>query len=97
MNTVNTEPQEFWMKFKTELENNFTFPTEYTYKFILPADTTKLKQLTTIFDGMKVIFSYRESSTGKYTSITIAAYHADADEIIECYKQAVLIEGIKSL
>jgi putative lipoic acid-binding regulatory protein len=46
---------------------------------------------------MKAIFSYRESSTGKYTSITIAAYHADADEIIECYKQAVLIEGIKSL
>ena len=58
MNTVNTEPQEFWMKFKTELENNFTFPTEYTYKFILPTDTTKLKQLTTIFDGMKAIFSY---------------------------------------
>jgi uncharacterized protein len=95
--TSPTEPKEFWAKFKADLEFNFAFPTEYFYKFILPTDVIKINTLKGIFLNTKAEFTYRESSGGKYTSITIFFIHQSADEVIGFYEQAVQIEGIKSL
>jgi putative lipoic acid-binding regulatory protein len=95
--TTPTDPKEFWAKFKTDLDFNFAFPTEYFYKFILPTDVIKINTLKGIFMDTKAQFTYRESSGGKYTSITISFIHQSSDEVIRFYEQAVLIEGIKSL
>jgi putative lipoic acid-binding regulatory protein len=97
MSTTAQSPEQFWAKFKTDLQANYAFPTEYVYKFIVPTDAVKLKTLKNIFSDTDAEFSYRESSSKKYTSVTIVLLHKTVDDVIAYYQQAVLIEGIKSL
>jgi uncharacterized protein len=97
MSTSALSPDQFWAKFKTDLQANYAFPTEYIYKFILPTDEQKIQTLQHIFANADAEFSFKKSSSNKYTSITIIALHPTAEDVIAYYKQAVLIEGIKSL
>jgi uncharacterized protein len=97
MSNISIDPEQFWAKFSADLETQYHFPAEYIYKFILPSDAEKLATLKEIFSHKDALFSYRESSSGKYTSITITAMHDSAQEVIDYYLLAVQIEGIKSL
>lgn len=97
MSSTPEAQEQFWIKLEIELEETYEWPAVYCYKFILPTVTESLETLRSIFEKYETEITYRESSTKKYTSVTINTAHDAASEIIECYKQAVLIEGIKSL
>ena len=81
-------------KFKELLNQEYNWPARYTFKFILPAGEEKA--IEAIFKK-DVEIKKKPSSGGKYTSITIYAIMASADEIVELYKATSAISGIISL
>ncbi|HHL53484.1 MAG TPA: DUF493 domain-containing protein [Flammeovirgaceae bacterium] len=81
-------------KFRDLLNQEYEWPARYTYKFIVPV--AQATAVSALFDSAADISS-RQSSGGKYTSLTIHALVQDADEVIAIYQAAAVIPGIISL
>lgn len=80
-------------KFKELLENHHTWPTDYIFKFIVPAE--KINEVKALFPNHKV--SVRESSRGNYVALTVSIWALNADLVIAIYQQASEIEDLISL
>jgi hypothetical protein len=93
----NQEVEKFYEKLKNELINTTIFPTEYLYKFILPSNEEKAKQLYQVFEGKDAKITEKESSKGKFTSYSVRIMVQTPDDVIHFYKKAGEIEGIVSL
>ncbi len=75
--------------FKEKLDNEYTYPVVYVFKFIVPLE--KKEELETILpEGEK---SYRQSKTNKYISLTLKKKVVSSDEVTEVYTKAHHIEG----
>jgi putative lipoic acid-binding regulatory protein len=92
-----SKESEFYKKLKFSLEETTTFPTDYMFKFIVPADKDGFKTIENVFDNLGAVIKSKPSKTGKYTSLTIMVKMKSADAIIEKYKEVSSIEGIVSL
>ena len=79
--------------FKEKLENEYEWPSLYTFKFIVPRG--QQKAVTCLFPKVEV--STKESSGGKYISVTASLMANSSESIIEIYQKAGDIEGIISL
>lgn len=86
----------FYAKLKSQLEDQFTWPSVYMFKFIIPADNQKLALTEALF-GDTAQVTTRQSKTNKYISVTAKEMMLNADEIIKIYQKAEKIEGIISL
>ena len=93
---MNSE-EEFYKKLKISLEETTQFPSEYMYKFIIPADKKKFTEIETIFDHTGAVIKTKPSKTGKYNSITVLVKMKNADAVIEKYKEVSNVEGVISL
>ena len=56
-----------------------------------------LREILRVFDNLKYTLSNKESSTGKYTSVSIDCFVLDADQVINIYKKVATIEGVMML
>ncbi len=81
-------------KFKGLLNKEYSWPATYPFKFIVPA--AEVKTIEALFNK-DVEIKKKPSSGGKYTSITVYALVADADEILVIYRAATTVPGIISL
>ena len=81
-------------KFRELLDTEYSWPAYYTFKFVVP--TRQIKEVETLFEARAEV-KLKESSAGKYTSVTIVDKMPNADSIIEVYRKASQIEGIISL
>jgi hypothetical protein len=81
---------------KDKLEKEFNWPSVYMFKFIVPSDNQKIALVEKEF-GSEAIINVRESSGGKFTSITIKELMLSPDEVIKRYQKLDGIEGIMSL
>ena len=98
MNQENQEnPEEFYKKFKERLEDTTEFPSNYTFKFIVPSDNKRIAEVQRLFDGARPQFQMKESKTGKYTSVTAIVYVLDADQVIYFYQSASSIKDVYML
>ncbi len=88
---------EFYEKLKKTLLETTKFPTEYMYKFIIPASDEKFKEIENIFNNMGAVINSKSSKTGKYNSLTILVNMKNPDEIIAKYKEVAKVEGVISL
>lgn len=75
-------------------ENNW--PIVYMFKFIIPASNQKIALIESKFSD-EAIISHKESSNGKYFSITVKEVMLSADAIIEKYQEMGNIEGLITL
>lgn len=91
------DPEAFYKKLKTQLEETTQFPTLYMYKFIVPTDEDKIAQVHGIFDNTGAVIQTKASSKGTYTSVSITVNMPSADAIIAKYKEVSVVEGIISL
>lgn len=89
--------EEFYIKFKDRLDDTTEFPSNYTFKFIVPSDNKRIAEVQRLFDGSRPQFQMKESKTGKYTSVTAVVYVLDADQVIHYYKSASSIEDVYML
>ena len=76
---------EFYKRLREQLEGDTTWPSEYLYKFIIPASLEKLAEIEAIFDGLGANIQTRDSTKGTYTSISIKVGMESADAVIEKY------------
>ena len=81
---------------KEQLEKDFSWPSVYLFKFIIPADNEKLAKTQSLF-GAEAEISIKESSKGNYISLSARELMLSADEVIAKYKQAGEIEGLMAL
>jgi hypothetical protein len=75
-------------------DNNW--PKVYMFKFIVAGDNSKIAQVESLFSTDSVIRT-KESSGGKYISITVEELILNPQQIIDIYIQASKIEGIMTL
>lgn len=89
--------EEFYNKLKKQLEDTSSWPSNYLYKFIVPTSEDKISQIQSIFDNTGAVIESKQSKKGTYTSISITVNLANADEVIQKYKEVGKIEGVISL
>lgn len=87
----------FYTKLKRQLEDTTKFPSDYMYKFIVPAIGDQQKEVQRVFDNKGAIIKTKKSKTGKYISISVVLKLDSAQEVIDYYKKVEKIEGIISL
>lgn len=87
----------FYTKFKTDLDLVENFPSNFTYKFIIPTSNKKLAEIQSVFDGANPQYQTKESKNGKYTSLTVTVYVLDSVQVIHYYKEVGKIEGVMML
>jgi putative lipoic acid-binding regulatory protein len=83
-------------KLKEQLNKEKSWPIVYMFKFIVLADNRKIALVESKFSD-EAIISQKESTNGKYISITIKEVMLSADAIIEKYKEMKGIEGLMAL
>ncbi|KAA3652473.1 MAG: DUF493 family protein [Bacteroidetes bacterium] len=81
---------------KEKLENSGEWPRVYFFKFIVPSDNQKLAQVEALF-GPEAQVSLKQSSKGKFVSVSAKELMLSADGIIERYEKAAKIEGLMAL
>ena len=91
-------PDEFYAKLKTQLQDTAMWPSEYLYKFIVPSKEDKIKSVEDIFDNMGAVITTKKSKKGTYTSVSVNVRMKNPDAVIEKYKEVgEKVEGVISL
>ena len=92
-----SDKKQFYSKLKVQLEETTSFPSDYMYKFIVPASGSQTNEVQEIFNNKGAVINTKKSKTGKYISISIVLKLNNADEVINYYKKVEPIKGIISL
>ena len=82
--------QLWWDRFKKLLDEQSEWPTYYVFKFIVPS--TQLTSIEMLLEGHEL--QKRQSSNGKYVSVTARIWMETSDEVIEQYNLVSSVEGI---
>ena len=85
------------VKFRELLEQNYTWPALYMFKFICPADNEAIARLQQLFDPEVAEISLRPSSKGNYVSFTVKELMLSVEAVLQRYEQARGIPGLISL
>ena len=96
-NESSKKPEEFYTSLKEKLDHTHNFPEDFLFKFIIESSEAKSTEIYSVFDNVKFTLSTRDSSNGKYTSISINALVMDSDQVIRHYKELRKIEGVMML
>lgn len=83
-------------KLREQLSKEKDWPNIYMFKFIIPSDNRKIALVEAKFSD-EAIITQKESSTGKYISITVKEVMLSAESIIDKYKEMEGIEGLIAL
>lgn len=95
--TPDNKSAAFYKKLKEQLSDTSTWPSLYLYKFIVPSDAAKIKQIEDVFDHTGAVINRKESRTGKYTSVSVNVRMKNPDAVIAIYKEVGEVEGVISL
>ena len=79
-----------WLKMKALLENEYDWPANYRFKFIIPKE--KEDEIELMFPKEKI--EYRASKKGNYLSVTFQKLCQNSEEIIRVYELASTIKGL---
>ena len=85
---------DFYNTFRQKLIDIEQFPSIYTFKFIVPAQADKKAEVEKIFEHPSTKISTKDSSTGKYNSLTVETFVQSADQVIDYYKKVSAIEKV---
>ncbi len=92
-----TKTTEFYARLREQLEGDTQWPSPYLFKFIVPANENKVAEIKTIFEGIDAEIITRDSSKGKYTSISAKVSMKSPDAVIDKYREVSSVEGVISL
>ena len=91
-------PEEFYNNLREKLYETSSWPAEYLYKFIIKSSSEKIAQIEVIFDNMGAVINTKESSNGKYISVSINLLMRDPNAVIDKYLEVTeKVEGVISL
>ena len=84
-------------KLREQLEQNYTWPTVYMFKFIVPAENGTIARVQNLFNTGQAEVTLRPSSTGKFVSITAVEMMLSVESVLERYAEAEGRPGLISL
>lgn len=79
-----------------KLSKDKNWPQVYMFKFIITAENKKIALIEAKFSDEAVVHQ-KESSGGKYMSITVKEVMLSPEAVIEKYREISQIEGVMSL
>lgn len=92
------DPEEFYRKLKSQLLDTTSWPSIYLFKFIVPTDDDKIKDIQNIFNNLGAVINTKQSKKGNYTSVSVNVRMQNPDAVIEKYKEVgEKVEGVISL
>ncbi len=80
-------------KAKALLDHTYKWPTEYTFKFIVPHEKENEVRSLFPYENLKLNFSKK----GKYISFTVSLVMESADAVLQVYDMAKSIDGLLAL
>lgn len=89
-------PIDYEKKFEKQkqlLENQYEFPCDYIFKFIIPRD--KEEEVRALFPDNEP--AIRPSNKGNYLSLTITYHVESSDLVLAIYEKASTIKGLIAL
>ena len=90
--------EEFYKKLRVQLYETATWPSIYLYKFIVPTDPEKIRQIEELFDNLGAVITTKASGKGTYTSVSVNLQMKDPEAVILKYQEVALkVEGVISL
>lgn len=95
--TEEERTEDFYNRLREQLENDTDWPSDYMFKFIVPASLEKIGEIEAVFDNTGAQIQTRDSSKGTYTSISVKVNLDSPDAVIEKYLQVSKVEGVISL
>jgi putative lipoic acid-binding regulatory protein len=85
--------QEWINNFRTKLDEHYSWPSLYIFKFIVPIEQEdELKKLFPLH-----VSTEKRSTQGKYVSITFNMMMPSSEAVIEVYQRVAAIEGVIAL
>lgn len=81
---------------KERLRKDFTWPSNYMFKFIVPFDANSLNEVKELFEKTTKL-AHKESKSGKYISVTAQQIMASPADVIAVYRNAEKIKNIIAL
>ncbi|NLN25036.1 MAG: DUF493 domain-containing protein [Bacteroidetes bacterium] len=94
---MDKKTEDFYSRLRKQLEEDTTWPTQYLFKFIVPANLEKIAEVRAVFDGTDAMITTRDSSRGNFTSISIKLTMQSPDGVVEKYIAVSKVEGVISL
>ena len=91
------DKEAFYKKLQWKLEDTTQFPSDYLFKFIVPASDNQVEEVENLFNNKGAVINTKKSKTGKYVSVSIVLNIENAATVIEYYQKAAKIKGIISL
>ena len=83
--------------FKKLLEENYSWPCLYMFKFICPAKNENIAHLESLFNSESSEVIIRQSSKGNFVSITAKEIMLSPENVLNRYKEVEQIPGLLSL
>jgi len=85
--------QQWKLSFQEKLDQHYSWPALYIFKFIVPAGKEQeVKDLFPMHESTQ-----KQSTKGKYSSITIQMMMPSGAEVVRIYEKAATIEGLIAL
>jgi uncharacterized protein len=79
--------------FKAKLDQHYTWPSLYTFKFIVPKE--KIEELKELFPLH--VTTQKSSTQGNYISLTLELMMNSSDAVIDIYQKASSVKGLIAL
>lgn len=83
--------------FKKLLEENYSWPCLYMFKFICPAKNENIAHLESLFNSESSEVIIRQSSKGNFVSVTAKEIMLSPEKVLNSYKEVEQIPGLLSL
>lgn len=90
---LSAENESALLRLKEQLEKSVQWPSEYMFKLIFPAVPENVVLVRELFPEESQ-FDSRNSSSGKYTIVTVREFMLSAEEVITRYRLAAEIPGL---
>jgi len=86
----------FYSSLRQKLDEQFSWPSNYMFKFIIPTAGTGENQVRELF-GPKAKIRTKASSKGKFTSVTIEVLMDTPQKVVDTYLAAEEIDQLIAL
>ena len=97
MANISKKSNEFYKRFKTQLDDSQNWPGPYMFKFIIKNNPEDLNKLKKIFSDYECNCKVKSSEKGNYKSISFESSFETPSEIIGIYKKTSSLDNIISL
>jgi hypothetical protein len=89
--------KEGFQRIRKAIDQHHDWPGVYMFKFIVPAANEKLAQVQALFNSNTAQITTRPSSKGNFIALTAREVMVSADQVMEKYMKAAMIEGVIAL